>query len=157
MGLPEGDYPGKIVPQIGADGSELMIKFGRSQQKGTPQADVMLEVTSGPHIGEQIKWTGYLSGGAVDNCLKALRRMGFEGDDLDRFNDQQPTAEFTFAVADEEYKGKFYTKVKWINTSAPVFTAADLALLSAEVKPKLAQFTVDEASVLPDPDDDVAF
>jgi hypothetical protein len=135
MGLPNGNYIGRVAVQY-TDQGEKAADIGRSMIKSTPQVTVLCEVASGPHIGEQMPWTGYLSGKAVGRTLLALRLMGFEGDELDDFPDQRPEAEFSFTVGNDDYNGKVTQKIQWIN---PVGQALDLKELSAQIRPMLAQ------------------
>lgn len=154
MGLSKGKYFGVVAIQIASDSSELACKWGKSQAKGTPQVTVLCEVESGPKIGDQMEWVGYIAGGATEGTLRNLRALGFEGDDLDTFADQRPTKPFMFEVDDEEYKGKVRQKIVRIGADTTM-TPGELRKLSNEMRPKLAQFKSDSGHPLGD--DEPAF
>jgi hypothetical protein len=139
MGLSKGVYDGLVALQVGSDGGELACKFGKSMAKHTPQVTVLCEVASGPRIGEQMEWVGYLSGGATDGTIRALRTFGFEGDDLDAFADQRPIKPFQFTVDEDEYKGKVRMKVVRIGVDTSM-AKAEVKALANELRGKLAQF-----------------
>lgn len=63
----------------------------------------------------------YLSDAAADRSIEALRNMGFKGDDISVLAsgaEGAPDAlplDVDLTVEDEEYEGKTYERVKWIN------------------------------------------
>jgi len=131
--LNNGQYLGKVAP-----GGPSCV-FGKSAKKGTPQVTVLVEVYEGHHIGEQMQWIGYLSGGAKNGTIGALRTMGFIGDDLADFDQQSPETVFPFTVGTEPYNGKDYTKITRIG-GALEMSKAELKALAEEINPTLAQF-----------------
>ena len=81
-----------------------------SQKKQTPGVEVTIDLVN---AGE-MTWTGYLSGGAVNLTVKAMRAMGWQGEDL---NDLSTigSCDFEVVVEDEEYRGRYYPKIKYVN------------------------------------------
>jgi hypothetical protein len=49
---------------------------------GTEQVGVLMLVTEGDYAGFQETWYGYFSEKALPVCMRALRAMGFQGEDL---------------------------------------------------------------------------
>jgi hypothetical protein len=84
-------------------------KLGESSH-GTPRVEVEIEVESGDYI----LWDGYLSDGALDITLKSLRAMGFQGDNIEDLS-TVGSKEFEIVTKFEEYKGKQYCRVKFVN------------------------------------------
>lgn len=147
------------VQQEGTDGSALNIVFATSEKKGTLGGTVKFEITSGPAKGETAYWTGWMSDGALKNTIKGLRAIGFVGDDIDAFNDQDPLSlrEVELTVENEEYNGKPRPKVQWVNRPRRSMAREDVRAAAAGIKAKLAQFVEPDDTIGPDPTDDVAF
>jgi hypothetical protein len=80
-----------------------------SQKKGTPGVRVLFDTPEG-----EIEWTGWLSDGALEITLKALRAMGWQGDDLDDLS-TVGSLECDVVTAFETYKDNDYLKVKFVN------------------------------------------
>lgn len=100
-----GRYEGKI------------LDYGIGETKmGNPQIFVKFK------IGEKsLTWFGSLSEKAIEITGKALIACGFKGTDLsvlaDGLNSNALDLDKTLSlvVENEEYKGKTYTKIKWVN------------------------------------------
>lgn len=113
--------------------------------KGVAGIRVPLEITTGPCEGELCEWIGYLSHAAIPGTVKSLvEAFGWDRnlDALGKLLDSGPFVgkECEITVEDEEYKGKIYPKVKWLNRVgggarmlAKDGIAALVAKLSAEV------------------------
>lgn len=151
--ISKGSHPAVVVP-VTTDFGPLSCQFGKSKEKLTPFVAVCCEILSGPDAGQKITWWGYFSDNAgasgktvTDRTLESLRHMGFKGDDLDKFNDQNPEVEFQIVVDHETYEGKVRPKVQWVNsgTSRGVTIEApmdkkELGLFAARFKSKLKSF-----------------
>jgi hypothetical protein len=96
--------------------------------------------------GQRITYFGSFSDNAFEHTMKAMRTAGWLGDDLsDLSSIGGPSApEVQLVVANEEYQGKVYTKVKWVNAPhAGVKNALDpsaKAAFAARMKSKIRAF-----------------
>src|SRR6185295_5235482 len=100
--LPADTYSAVVVP-VQSDSGPLVAQFGFSKEKKTPQVVVTFEVLSGPYAGDRIAWFGYFTDNTEKRTMESLRICGFVGDDLDKFNDQNPQNEVQIVVKHEEY------------------------------------------------------
>lgn len=159
MLVPEGKWLAIPIQQDGHDGAPLNIIFATSEKKGTLGGTVKFELTSGPTKGETVYWTGWLSDGALKNTMKGLRAIGFVGDDIDAFNDQDPLSlrEVELDFQHEEFKGKVTSKVQWVNKPRRFMAREDVRAAAADIKAKLAQFVEPDDTVGPDPSDELSF
>jgi hypothetical protein len=83
-------------------------------KNGSEQAAVEFELTE--LESRRLTWFGSFSGGARDITLKTLRTLGWAGDDLADLSGIVSGAEdFEIKVEHEDYQGKTYTKIKWVN------------------------------------------
>ena len=100
--IPNGKYRAKakewLLTEIGAN--------------ATPAVSVDF-VFSDPELGKII-WDGWLTDAAADRTLEALRYCGWEGTDI---NDLQglDANEVELVIEQEDYNGRSYPKVKWVN------------------------------------------
>lgn len=82
--------------------------------KGTEEIAVEFEIlTEGAHV-ERITWHGYFSDKTWERTVESLRYMGWEGNDLADVQGLDMN-EVELVVEDEEYQGKVYAKVRWVN------------------------------------------
>lgn len=81
---------------------------------GKEQIGVMFELVGGEHAGKHITWFGYFTDGAVDRTLESLRHCGWDSDNLADL-DSLGANEVDLVVDDEEYEGKWRSRVKWVN------------------------------------------
>ena len=81
-------------------------------EKGTPAVAVEF-VFSDESLGS-IRWDGWLSDAAFDRTIESLRHCGWTGDDLSDL-DGLDANEVELVVEDDDYNGKTYSKVKWVN------------------------------------------
>lgn len=143
---------------------------------GTPQIGVDLVVTQGENAGERIAWYGYFTAGAQEFAFRALRDLGWEGDDLTNLAGIDKN-EVTVYVGTEEYKGELKQKVKAIYPLgvagiANPLTEAEAKVLAAQLKgaaiasrgPKPAskpkaptKSETERRSILDKTDDDIPF
>lgn len=70
--------------------------------------------------GERVTWYGYFTEKSSDRTLQSLRYCGWRGNYLaDFYGEQLPEGfdqEVDIVVEQEEYQGKTYTKVAWVNS-----------------------------------------
>lgn len=69
--------PGKYVMGVVAG----QVDLGFTKNEG-PQVAVLLEFLEGPYAGEAITWYGGFSEKARQHTIRALRSLGWQGDDL---------------------------------------------------------------------------
>ena len=115
---PEGDYPVVAVKHsIGYAGTK------------NEQIGVRLRVVNGPLKGKFLLWYGSFSDKAVEFTIKALRALGFAGNDVaDQAAWDAMYArgdEATAVVQHDTYQGKTKAKVAWIN-GADIVMHADM-------------------------------
>jgi hypothetical protein len=139
--------------------------------KGTAGLRIPLEIISGPCQGELCEYVGWLSHAALPGTVKTLvEAFGWDRnlDALGKLLDSGPFVgkECEITVEDEEYNGKMYPKIKWLNRVgggarmlAKDGIAALVAKLSAEVL--AVQLDDDDSKAAPkakikDPDLDLA-
>lgn len=115
--IEDGTYAAVVVPIQKPGGVLNYCEFGESAKKKTPLVSVMFEVIRGPASGERVKWQGYFTDNdeATDRTIQSLRACGFTGDDLAAFIEQIVEQEVQIVVENEEYKGRHYPKVQWVN------------------------------------------
>ena len=104
-------------------------EVGESKTKGTPGVFFKFENDEGQIEGEL-----WLSGGALERSLNTLREAFAFNDDFATFTEQVTGKQCVIEVEMQEYKGKNYPKVKWINavrTSAKPASASSSRALSA--------------------------
>ncbi len=99
---------------------------------GTPGLRLPLEVTSGECKGTQVEYIAWLSHAALDRSVKTLADVfGWDGNlaALSQLVDSGPFVgrECEITVEDEEYNGKMYPKIKWLNKAGGGNSAKPLA------------------------------
>jgi hypothetical protein len=152
MLIPEGRWLAVPVQQETNDGSMLNIVFAPSSKKGTLGGSVMFEIKSGPAAGEHSLWTGWMSDGALKNTVRGWRSIGFIGDDIGTFHDQDPLKlnEVELTVEHEtQSNGAVRAKIQWVNTPRKFMDRSAVQAAAASIKEKLAQF-IDEAPPVDD-------
>jgi hypothetical protein len=85
---------------------------------GTFQVGVVFELLD-QEPGTTITWYGALTDAALEWTMKALRNMGWQGDDvteLDGNGGHLDANEVQLVVDEEEWEGKTRTKVKFVNS-----------------------------------------
>jgi len=89
-----------------------------------------------------VRWNGYLSEKGMENVFKTLATCGFTGGDLEKVADGKfgkaldTTKELQIVVEIEDYNGKSYPRVKWVNE--PRAARFDQAL-AVQAKSKVSQ------------------
>ena len=100
-----GDYRAKSI------GAEL----GKSSKKGTDQITIRFSLLDFPQ--QTIDYRGYFSEAAFDITMRQLRAAGFKGDNLADLSSlaEEVSPEVVLVVEHEDYQGKTYARVKFIN------------------------------------------
>ena len=99
---------------------------------GTPGLRLQLEVASGECKGTNVEYIAWLSHAALDRSVKTLADVfGWDGNlaALSQLVDSGPFVgrECEITVEDEEYNGKMYPKIKWLNKAGGGNSAKPLA------------------------------
>lgn len=105
MEIPDGKYRGRARA-----GHWPIIE----SSKGTPGIGVEIDFSGGDVQGATLTWTGWLSDGALDRTVESLRAMGWQGLDLDDVSGLEAN-EVEVVVQGEEYEGKWYPRISFIN------------------------------------------
>jgi hypothetical protein len=87
-------------------------------QTGNYQIGVAFELLD-EAPGTSITWYGSFTDAALEFTLKALRAMGWQGDDvyeLDNGGGHLDEKEVQLVVDHEEYQGRVHAKVRWVNS-----------------------------------------
>lgn len=110
--------PGKKV------GRPVVARFMKSQNTGTLGMEIQfafMEPSTG--ITETLNWVAWLTETSIERSMDTLvNTLGFNGNDSQHPDGilSDPTAlaygiDVELVVEHEEYKGKYYPKIKWIN------------------------------------------
>lgn len=94
-------------------------------QNGKECVVVRFELVGGDHDGKSIQWWGYFTEKTVDRTLDSLRHCGWASDSLAEL-DGLDANEVELVIDDEEYEGKWRSKVKWVNRPSKLFTKAPM-------------------------------
>lgn len=81
---------------------------------GKEQVAVMFELLDPAFAGQRITWFGYFTEKALPITVKALRTMGWQGDDLLNLQGLDGN-EVELVIANETYEGKTRPKVQFVN------------------------------------------
>jgi hypothetical protein len=92
-------------------GEGLLGKTGTGKEQVAVSLDVMDTVTG---ANEHMAWYGYFTEASAEYTVKALRTMGWQGDDLSDLSSIRGV-EVSIVVEHEDYEGKMRAKVRWIN------------------------------------------
>lgn len=114
--------------------------------KGGEQVAVTFQLPDSEN--ETIVWRGYFTEKSTDITFKALRAMGWQGDDLADLSSIEGH-EASLTIEPEEYEGKTFLKVRWVNPiSGPVLKeqmAPDAAkAFAARMKARIRAFDASE-------------
>lgn len=141
--LPEAKYTAQAV-----DGYLSHTKDGKEQ------ITVKFAIVGGQYDGQSVDWTGFFTDKTFDRTIQSLRYCGWQGDDIADLTGID-TNEVEIVVQHNEYNGKVYPRVAWVNQiGGKARMPADEAREFAEsIKPRLARMTQTE----PEPEDEVPF
>jgi hypothetical protein len=104
MELPNGRYRARAVQGV----------LGRTS-KGTEQVAVEFQLYDAEGVpGASITWFGYFSDATFERTIESLRHCGWVGDDLSDLTGIDSN-EVSLVIENEEYQGKLYPKVRWVN------------------------------------------
>lgn len=112
-----------------------------TSNNGTEQIAVRFNL---PDVRESITWYGYFTDDAFPITMKALRTMGWTGQDLEDIYGLDAN-EVQLVVEHESYDGRTRPKVRWVNPmgnlslKAPM-DAARAKAFSARMRGKIAAF-----------------
>lgn len=130
--LPEGDYKVKCVShKIGRAGTDTL------------QIGVRLRILEGEYAGRFLTWYGFFTDKAEETTMKAMRALGFSGDDV-RDCASMYTQE-AIAVVQHELNQDNVTiaRVRWINGAEvqmrDVLTGGDLDRVAQQLRAKFAR------------------
>lgn len=106
---------------------------------GTPQVEVVFQVTEGECIGETISWFGFLTDAALPYTLRSLRFTGFEGNDLSDL-ESVGSQECSITVKEDTWEGETRLKVEWVNDLGGIRSKAmsDPANFAKQMMAKIA-------------------
>lgn len=93
---------------------------------GKERVEVVFEITTPDADLRTITWYGYFSTEKLAaRTVESLRICGWEGDDLTEMEGLNKN-DVELVVADEEYEGKTYAKVQWVNRPGGMSMSAPL-------------------------------
>lgn len=81
---------------------------------GKEQIAVLFQIADGPHNGKHIHWYGYFTDETLDQTLMSMRHCGWASEslaELDTLGDN----DVMLVIEDEEYQGKWRSRVRWVN------------------------------------------
>lgn len=104
-------------------GQVLWAQFGFSSKARTPQVILTFKKDGN---GQVVQYIGFLTTDKVDKggktpferALDALHTVGFQGDDLDAFNDQTPHGRARISTEMDDYNDRTVEKVRFVNAEA---------------------------------------
>lgn len=134
MGLADGTYPGKATC------------WGLSETKnGDPQMQVEFQLADADGNPHTLNWFGSFANEKAEQItIKALRTMGWTGDDLVHI-DALPN-DVQLVVVNEEYpegSGVWSTKIRWVNAAGGITRPLDegkAASFAERMKARIAAF-----------------
>ena len=89
--------------------------LGFSNNKGTPMASIEFTVSDGESTGDTITANLYFTENTEERNIKTLRLMGWGGTDVGDIQLDDLPNEVLLVVEEEEYNGRLWPRVKWIN------------------------------------------
>lgn len=101
------------------------VEWDLDVQNGKECVVVRFEFADGPHTGRSIQWWGYFTEAAVDRTMESLRYCGWDSDSIAEL-DNLGANEVELVVKDEEYQGKWRSKVQWVNRLSRLFTSSPM-------------------------------
>ncbi len=111
---PEGDDEGPIMPAGDYAVIAIAAKLGYAGTKNE-QIGARLRITEGPLKNKTMLWYGSFSGAAEEFTVKAMRALGFAGNDLRDLSSMLGGQAAIAVVQHDTYQGKLRAKVAWIN------------------------------------------
>lgn len=93
---------------------------------GKEQVAVEFEVLTPDAAEHVLTWYGYFTDATWERTVESLRHCGWQGDDLTQLEDLDAN-EVDLVVEDEEYEGKAYPRVQWVNRAGGLAIKTPLA------------------------------
>ena len=83
-------------------------------ENGKPFVGVSFKIKDTDGTEKFVGWRGFFTEATTERTIEALRYLGFEGDDLSNLIGLDKN-EVDLVIEDEEYEGKTYARVQFIN------------------------------------------
>lgn len=105
-----------IIDQPGSYRAKAISKDLCFTSTGKEQVAVGFEVTDGgPQHGRHITWFGFFTDAAMGYTFEKLRILGWQGSDVSDLSGIGESGEVEIVCGEEQYNGKTYIKVQFIN------------------------------------------
>lgn len=101
--------------------------LGTAGQKATPEVAVEFGIITPGADVQAITWHGYLTDAALERTVESLRHCGWKGDDVSDGLPGLDTNEVSLVIEDEEYEGRTYPKVQFVNRKGGLALKAPMA------------------------------
>jgi hypothetical protein len=119
--IPEGRYKGVAVRTTDEDGNQCLARWGlagkdQSRERKSRQVLMYFEILEeGPYKGLHLPWFGYFTKASYERTMQSLRYCGWRGDDLMDIENQAMDQIVSITVGHNNYEGKVYPRVDWVN------------------------------------------
>lgn len=153
MLISEGRYRAKLV-HVQTENGPVWSRLKQSSGKGTPYLELLVELLSPPHSGEQVYWQAWLSDKAVKRTLENLHAAGMVGDDIRALNLQDLSKEFEVEIQHDTYGRRTTAKVSNVY---PVAGVLDMDAIAERVKRIAASNAANPFDVSDVKDGDIPF
>jgi hypothetical protein len=105
-----------------------------------------------PALGS-IVWDGWLTEKTFDRTIESLRHCGWEGSDLSELQGLDAN-EVDLVIEQEEYEGRVYPKVKWVNRAGGLAHKTPLSgdkakFFALQMKEKIKAFDASKGALPP--------
>lgn len=107
-------------------------------KNGKEHVAIDLRITQGQSAGECLSWQGWLGERSVARTMESLRACGWLGQNLAEIDIEELCNEVSITVEHEEYNGKTYAKVRWINPGIKPLEAGKAAALAKRLAAQAA-------------------
>lgn len=95
-------------------------------KSGAEQVAVEFSILTEGAAETSLTWHGYFSEKTFDRTIQSLRYCGWSGDDMTNLEGLDAN-EVDIVVEDEEYEGKTFAKVQWVNKPGGLQLKAPMA------------------------------
>jgi hypothetical protein len=85
-----------------------------TSENGKEYIAISFEIMEGEAIGRRVPWRGFFTEKTQTRTLEALRYCGWDGHDFLKLDGMNKNL-VQLDISEEEYKGKMYPKVQWVN------------------------------------------
>lgn len=150
--IPAGKYEAVAVP-VEVEGFRTYVQFGETKT-GKIQVVVRCRLMTGASSGSELNWVGFFTDSAKKRTIESLRAFGFTGDDVSLAPEQELTRRVEAVVEHEDYEGRTYARIRWINQPGAIkpVDKSKLKALAMELK-STAESIGSTAGATPPPDD----